>query len=402
MQNETSHNMATQTMQPMDDEINLMDLLLVIAKYNRFIIKLTLLAAILAVIASLLMPNVYTAKVMIMPPQQSQSSAASMLMAQVGALGSLTGIDKSPSGLYVTMLKSRSVADALINRFNLREKYNFKTYADARKELDRAVAITAGKEGIITVEFDDKDAKLAATVANGYIDELDSLVRNLAVTEASRRRLFFEKQLNETRDKLETAELAMKLLQEKTGVIQLEGQSGAILSAEVGLRAQIASKEIELNAMHAYATEQNPDYLRVEQMIVGLREQLAKVQRNSNVGVGEMPSKSKIPGMAVEYIHKMRDLKYYEGLFTFVTQQVASAKLDEAKDAAVIQVVDKALIPEKKSKPKRALIVMIATLMAFLIGIVLAFYREAIERASLEAVSAERVNLLGRYLRKGK
>lgn len=402
MSMEPSTPVAQQPMQqPEDDEINLMDLLLVVAKHNRFIIKLTAGAAILAVIYALLQPDVYTAKVMIMPPQQSQSSAASMMMAQIGAFGGLTGMDKSPSGIYMAMLKSRTVADGLIDRFKLMELYKAKTHVAVQKALGDAVTITAGKEGLITLEFDDKDAKRAADMANGYIDELDNLVRKLAVTEASRRRLFFEKQLKETQGNLETAELAMKQMQEKTGVIQLEGQSGAILGAEAGLRAQIAAKEIELSAMRSFATEENPDFLRTEQMIASLRGQLTKVERNNKVGDGEMTSKGKIPGMAIEYIHKMRDLRYYEGLFAFVSQQVASAKLDEAKDAAVIQVVDKALPPERKSKPKRAQMVLLATILAFFIGILWAFFKEAADRVKQNPEQAERISLLRRYFRQG-
>lgn len=403
MENQPSPPVAQQAVQqPGEDEISLMDLLLVIAKHNRSILKFTGAAAILAVAVSLLMPNVYTAKTIIMPPQQSQSSAASMMMAQIGAIGGLTGLDKSPSAIYTAMLKSRTVADALIDRFKLIELYEAKTRVAVQKTLEGAVTITAGKEGMITLEFDDKDAKRAADIANGYINELDNLVRKLAVTEASRRRLFFEKQLKEIQGNLESAELAMKGMQEKTGVIQLEGQSGAILSAEAGLRALIAAKEVELSAMRSFATEQNPDYRRTEQMIASLRGQLAKLERDNQVGDGEMTSKGKIPAMAVEYIHKMRDLKYYEKLLEFIAQQLASARIDEAKDAAVIQVVDKALPPEKKSKPKRALIVLLTTILAFFIGIFWAFFKEAAERARQDPEQAERMSLLRRYFRHGR
>lgn len=402
MENQANQAAAQQlSQQPEEDEINLMDLLLVIAKHNRFILKFTGSVAVLALIVSLLMPNIYTAKTIIMPPQQSQSSAASMLMGQIGALGGLTGVDKSPSGLYMAMLKSRTVADALIERFKLMELYEAKTYESVRKTLEGAVTITAGKEGMITLEFDDKDAKRAADIANGYIDELDNLVRTLAVTEASRRRLFFEKQLKDTREHLESSELAMKEMQEKTGVIQLEGQSGAILGAEMGLRAQIAAKEIELSAMRTFATEQNPDYRRTEQMIASLRGQLSKLERDNKVGDGEMTSKGKIPGMAIEYIHKLRDLKYNEKLFEFIAQQLASARIDEAKDAAVIQIVDKALPPEKKSKPKRSSIILLTTILALFIGILWAFFKEAAERARQNPEQIVRISLLRRYLRQG-
>jgi tyrosine-protein kinase Etk/Wzc len=401
MQHQDNQTATARQAQMDDDEINLMDLLLVIAKHNRFIIKLTLSVALLSVALTLIMPNEYTAKVMIMPPQQSQSSAASMLMAQVGALGSLAGVDKSPSGLYIAMLKSRSVADTLIDRFNLRDVYKTKTYVATRKALENSVTMTAGKEGMISIEFDDKDPKRAADIANGYVEGLDGLVRRIAVTEAGRRRLFFEGELKKTRDKLDEAELAMKTLQEKTGVISMEGQSTAILSAESSLRAQIAAKEIELSAMRGFATKQNPDVLRVEQMLVSLRAQLAKLESQGQTSKSAMLTKNKIPGMAIDYVHRMRDLKYNESLLTFVSQQLASARLDEAKDAPVIQVVDKALVPEKKSKPKRALIVILATLMALFVGILVAFFKEASERASQDPAAAERMNLLRRYLRRG-
>ena len=392
---------ATARQTQMDDEINLMDLLLVIAKHNRLILKFTGSVALLAVVISLLMDNVYTAKVMIMPPQQSQSSAASIMLSQVGALGSLAGVDKSPSGLYIAMLKSRSVADYVIDRFKLMSVYKKKTYVATRKKLEDSVTMTAGKEGMISIEFDDTDPKRAAAIANGYILGLDTLVRRIAVTEAGRRRLFFENELKKSRDNLDAADLAMKNLQEKTGVISIEAQSTSILAAEANLRAQVAAKEIELSAMRGYATPQNPDVRRAEQMLVSLRAQLAKLEGQSRGTKIEMPAKNKIPSMAIDYMRRMRDLKYYEGLLTFVSQQLASARLDEAKDAPVIQVVDKALVPEKKTKPKRALIVILATLMAFFMGVLFAFFKEASERASQDPASAERMNLLRRYLRSG-
>ena len=392
---------ATARQTQMDDEINLMDLLLVIAKHNRLILKFTGSVALLALFISLLMDNVYTAKVMIMPPQQTQSSAASIMLSQVGALGSLTGIDKNPSGLYIAMLKSRSVADYVIDRFKLMSVYKKKTYVATRKKLEDSVTMTAGKEGMISIEFDDTDPKRAAAIANGYILGLDTLVRRIAVTEAGRRRLFFENELKKSRDNLDAADLAMKSLQEKTGVISIEAQSTSILAAEANLRAQVAAKEIELSAMRGFATAQNPDVRRAEQMLVSLRAQLAKLEGQSRGTKIEMPAKNKIPSMAIDYMRRMRDLKYYEGLLTFVSQQLASARLDEAKDAPVIQVVDKALVPEKKTKPKRALIVILATLMAFFMGVLFAFFKEASERASQDPASAERMNLLRRYLRSG-
>lgn len=390
-----------------DDKIDLMDLLLVVAKHNRFIVKLTLGVAVLAVIIALFLPNMYTAKTVVMPPQQG-ASAASALLGQLGGLAGMAGMPggslgiKNPSDMYVGMLKSRTVADGLIQRFKLQERYKAKSMTAARVSLEGATAISSAKDGFITIEFSDKDPAMSALVANAYVDELDRLSQTLAMTEAAKRRLFFEKQLKLVQQGLDGAEFAMKSMQEKTGVIQLEGQSKAILEAEAKMRAQIASSEVQLSAMRAFATQQNPEYRRTEQLILGMREQLSKLEHDNPADDDELASKGRIPELAVEYSHKLRDLKYYEKLYEFMTQQIVVAKIDEAKDAAIIQVVDKAIVPEKKSKPKRALIVLLATVLALFVGIALAFVREAMARSKQNPQQVENINLLRRYFRQGK
>jgi tyrosine-protein kinase Etk/Wzc len=405
MENQANQAVALQPMQQADDEINLMDLLLVIAKHNRFIIKLTVFAAVLAVVVSLLLPNIYTGKTVILPPQQG-ASTASMLLGQLGGLagaaGGALGI-KNPGDIYVGMLKSRTVADALIQRFKLQELYEAKTMTATRAALEAAASFAAGKDGFITIEYSDKDPKLAASIANAYVEELDHLSQTLAVTEAAQRRLFFEKQLKNAKEALIAAEVALKETQERTGLIQLDKQGGAIIEAVANLRAQVAAKEVELAAMRAYATEQNPDYRQVREVLAGLRTQLAKVERDNVTGQGDvMVPTGKIPEAGLEYMRKMREVKYQETLFELLSKQFEIAKIDEAKDAATIQVVDKALPPERKSKPKRALIVVLATMMALFVGILWAFFREASERASQDTESAERMNLLRRYIRRGR
>ena len=384
-----------------DDEINLMDLLLVIAKHNRFIMRLTGSAALVAVVISLLMDNVYTAKTVILPPQQG-ASTASMVLGQLGGLAGLAGPAgiKNPNDLHIGMLKSRTVADKMILRFNLQQKYEAKTLEATRLALTGATVIASGKDGFITIEYSDKDPKFAASVANAYVEELDKLNTTLAVTEASRKRLFFETQLKAARASLDVAENALKQTQERTGMIQPEAQSGALINAVANLRAQIAAKEVELAAMGAFATPQNPDYRQIQQVIVGLRAQLAKLEANSASRDVKVPT-DKLPETGLEFLRKTREFKYQETLFELLSKQFEIAKIDESKDATLIQVVDKALVPEQKSKPKRSLIVMLATLMAFFLGVLLAFVRDASERASLDPASVERMNLLRRYLRRG-
>ena len=398
--NPTPDNRAVQD----DDEINLMDLVLVLAKHNRFIIKLTASVAVLAVIYALLQPNIYTAKTVILPPQQGQSTA-SMLMSQLGGLAGLAGGAagiKSPNELHIGMLKSRTLADKMIARFNLKQKFKAKTMEATRAALAGGTEIKTGKDGFITIEYSDEDPKFAASIANAYVEELDKLNNTLAITESSRKRLFFEKQVKATRDNLVAAELGMKQTQERTGLIQLEAQGQVIIAAASSLRAEVTAAEVKLQSMGSFATPQNPDYQKLQQNLTSLRAQLAKVQGSSQQGRGDiMVPTGKLPETGLEYLRKMRDLKYQETLFELLSKQFEIAKIDEAKDAALIQVVDKALVPEQKSKPKRSLIVILATLMAFFLGVLLAFVREASARASLDPATAERMNLLRRYLRRG-
>ena len=388
-----------------EDEINLMDLLLVLAKHNRFIIKFTVLAAVLSVVYVLMQANSYTAKTVILPPQQG-ASAASMMMAQLGGLGGLVGGAagmKSPSDLYIGLLKSHTLADSLIARFKLQARFEAKTMEATRDALAGATVIAVGKDGYITLEYTDKDPQFSATVANAYVDELDRLNGTVAITEAARKRLFFENQLKGSRANLDAAETALKQTQEKTGLIQLEKQGGAIIEAVANLRAQIASKEVELAGMRAFATESNPNYKQVQEVIVGLRTQLAKAEHTNIAGQGDvMVSTGKLPEVGLEYLRKTREMKYQETLFELLSKQFEMAKIDEAKSASLIQVVDKALVPERKSKPKRALTVILATMMAFFIGVLLAFFKEAAARASLDPAAAERIGLLRRYLRQGR
>jgi uncharacterized protein involved in exopolysaccharide biosynthesis len=404
MQNQDNPNAATQG-QMDDDEINLMDLVLVIAKHNRFILKFTGSVAVLAIIFALLQTNIYTAKTVILPPQQGQSTA-SMLLGSLGGLAGLAGGAagiKAPNELHIGMLKSRTVADKMIARFNLQKKYEAKTMEATRKTLAGATEIKSGKDGFITIEYSNKDPKLAASVANAYVEELDKLNNTLAITESSRKRLFYEKQVKATRDNLVAAELGMKQTQERTGLIQPEAQGQAIIMAASNLRAQVTAAEVKLQSMGSFATPQNPDYQKLQQNLTSLRAQLAKVQGSSQQGRGDiMVPTGKLPETGLEYLRKMRELKYQETLFELLSKQFEMAKIEEAKEAALIQVVDKALVPEQKSKPKRSMIVILATLMAFFIGLLMAFVREARERASQDPASAERINLMRRYIRRGE
>jgi uncharacterized protein involved in exopolysaccharide biosynthesis len=384
---------------------DLIDVLLLIAKHRLLVFGLPVVAAMVSVVLSLLMPNIFTAHARLVPPQQNSGGVAAAL----GNLGALASVaagplgGRSPNDFYVALLQSRTVADSMIKRFDLMEAFHARLATDARSELAGVTRISSGRDGLITIEVDDKDPKRAAALANGYIDELYKLTQTLAVTEASQRRLFFEKQLENAKNQLADAEISLKKTQEATGLIKLDDQGRAIIDAVARLQAQVAAKEVQITAMQAFATEQNSDLIMAQRELAGLRTQLANVERsNHQLGRGNvLVPTGRIPEAGLEYMRKLRTVKYYETIFELLAKQFEIAKIDEAKDTSLIQVLDRAVEPERKSRPKRSVIVIFSTLMAALFAVILALVIEAVKLIRRNVGYAERFQLLRARLRWG-
>jgi uncharacterized protein involved in exopolysaccharide biosynthesis len=386
-----------------DDEVSLLDLLIVLAKHKRVVLGLPAIVATVAAIISFLLPNIYTGTTRILPPQQSASAASALLNQLGGVLGGFGGIAggtlgvRNPNDLYVGMLKSRTVADNLISRFALGKVYDEVHLSDARKRLEKETAIVAGRDGIITVEVDDKDPKRAAELANAYVDELMKLTKVLAVTEASQRRLFFERQLLQAKDNLTAAEIAARQGLQKGGLAQVDAQGRSMIEVTARLRAQISAKEVQLSAMRTFAAEGNPELQRTQQELEALKRELSRIEGSSPVaavGRGDAPGSS-----GLDNLGRLRDVKYYEFLYELLAKQYELAKIDEAKDATVVQVMDKAIDPDRKSKPFRTLIVLLSALLALVASILWAFIREAIAKANTDLQQASRFETLRGYLR---
>lgn len=379
------------------DEISVIDILIVLAKRKKSIFWVTFSAAVLAVALSLLLPSVYEASAKMMPPQQNQSSASALLSQLGGLAGAAAGAAglKNPNDLYVGMLRSRTVADKIIARFDLQKVYGVTSLDGARAQLAAATAITAGKEGLITIAVEGHDQKLVAPMANAYVTELLGLTKVLAVTEASQRRLFFERQLEASKEQLEKAERSLKGGLDSRGVISVDAESRTILETVARLRAQVSAKEVELSSMRAFVTTNNPEFRRVEQELVGLRSELSKLEN----GRGDTASaKLADTQSGLENVKLLRDLKYYQMLYELLAKQYEVARLDEAKDPPIIQVLDPAIEPERRAKPRRALIVMLTTFAAFVCAVLWAFLREASERSAATAGGLAKLSTLKSYL----
>jgi len=348
----------------------------VLAERKRLIVWITAVFAILSVIISLLLPKRYTATVTLLPPQQS-SSLGSQLAAQFGSIAGVAaltggggGLLKSPNDMYVAMFKSRTVEDAMIQHFGLMQEYNKKYLSDARKKFERYATVDgSGKDGLIHISIEDHDPRRAAELANGYVDRFRELSQHLAITEAQQRRQFFEDQLKQANQNLADAEEALKETEQKTGLIALDAQTRALVESAASLRAQIAAKEVQIQGLQTYATGENAQLVEAEQELASLRGQLAKLGGSGDNPDGIIVPKGQMTQAGMEYVRKLRDVKYYETIFEILARQFELAKLDEAKEGALIQVVDPAVPPDKRSAPKRSVIVMVSTVLGFLVGV---------------------------------
>jgi uncharacterized protein involved in exopolysaccharide biosynthesis len=381
-----------------DEEGSLVDTLIVLGRYRRSLVLWPILAAVVATALGLAWPKTYTGATKIMPPQQNQSAASAML-AQMGGLAGAAGGAlgmKNPSDLFIGMLKSDTVADALIARFKLQELYDKKFLVDTRKELRGESRFVADKSGIITIETDGPSPQLAADLANAYVAELHRLTSTLAVTEAAQRRVFFEAQLKQTNEKLGDAEAKLRQAIDQGGLVSVDAQGRAAMETVARLRAQISAKEIQIGAMRAYATAGNPDMRRAEQELVAMRQELNRLE--SGTAPGLRPGLGTDDGGAaatgVGNIRLLREVKYNEVMFELLAKQYEMARVDESKDAPVIQVMDKAAPPEKKSKPKLRVIVPFAFVLGLVAAVVAALARHALAAARADPAKGSRLAAL--------
>lgn len=376
--------------------------LVILAKRKSFILIFAGSVAVLSIVISLFLKNNYTANSKILPPQQTQSMSTTAMLNQLGPLAALAGSSlglHNPSDIYVSMLRSRTVEDSLVSRFDLMKVYKSKMRGDALRSLEDHALIQSGKDGVISISVEDHDPNRAAEMANAYVDELEKLTKVLAVTEAGKRRIFFEHEVQLAMDDLSKSELALKQTQEKTGLIMLDPQARAIIDEVTSLRAQIAAGEVEIQEMRSFATQENPELLRAEQQLAAMKVQLQKLERGQGNRLDADVPIENVPTAGLEYLRRLRDVKYHEALFELLAKQYEAAKIDEARDSLLVQQLDKAIPPDRKSGPYRALIVLGSTFFAILLAVVIAFARERLEQAREDPQFAARLQLFRYYLR---
>ncbi len=348
--------------------LDLLDVLLAFAQRKWLILGWALAGVVIAIIAILRSTTLYKAQATIMPPEQQQSSAA--LLSQLGALTAFAGVGsnlglKNPADLYIAILQTNLVADNMANHFHLMDVYKISDLDAAAGRLRKRSKFVANKDGLIQISVEDQDPKFAAALVNGYAEELFHQNNRLAIGAASQRRQFFQQQLAEEKDHLADAEIALKQTQQSTGVLQVSGQAGNIIAQEASIHANITSHEVQLGALLASSTEQNPDVVRLRDELKGLREQLLLLQKGSN---GLMLSQREFTGAGLEYIRKERDLQYHQTLYDLLLRQLEAARIDEAKASPTVQMVDPPQIPKVRSWPKPFIFILAGLVIGTMFG----------------------------------
>jgi len=374
---------------PDGDRINLLDYFQIILKRKKIISFAVLSTAVLAVIISLLLPNMYTATARILPPQEPSTGLTALLSQGAGSLSNLASSfigGSSTADLYVGILKSRTVADVLITKFDLKELYDKTHMKDVYEELaDRSQIEVSRPDQIISISIEDRDPVRAAKMANTYVEELDRITRKMNITQGHRKRVFLEKRLEKVKEDLATAEQNLRDFQEKYKLVSLEEQAQVAIEGAAKIKGEIIAAQTELEVLKQFGTERQNEAIMLKSRIAELKRQLAMMEQgNPGKPISKINEKNsnlfipfnELPALSMQLLRLMREAKIQEKVFELVTSQYELAKIEEAKDVNTIQVLDNAVPPDKKSSPKRALIVLAAIFAAFFFAALFAFFQE--------------------------
>jgi tyrosine-protein kinase Etk/Wzc len=386
------------------DEINLLEYWQVIKKRWRIVFYVFFIGIASATIVSFLMTPVYQAKTTLMAVESSQTGFASAL----GAIqnipflgGAVSGtLGKTATDKLVSILSSRTVAETVIKRLDLikvifKKEWDEKkgawkidtppTMQDTLQVLQNLVRVTNDRKGLIAITVEFKDPKLAADIGNEYAVALQKFLNENAISLAKRNRIFLEKQMETTKADLKKAEEDLRSFQTEKKLAGLDAQAESSIKALADLKAQIIAREVQLGAMREFATRANPDVKRIEDEIREFRQQLGRMEKGSKnpkgeESIGAFIPLSEAPTVGLEYARLKRDVLIQQKVFELLTQQFEVAKIEEAKDDITFQVIDTAIPPEKRIKPKRTLNVALAAVVSLFLSIFLVFFLEYVER----------------------
>jgi uncharacterized protein involved in exopolysaccharide biosynthesis len=371
----------------MQEERTLYEFLLLFVKKKKLIAIFVFIFGGVAILYCLFAPRIYRAETRIVPPSQGKSNIASAMLSQFGAGTGLIGLSGIATNgqLLIGILQGDTVVDKIIDRFdlmNLYEKeYRVKMRVYVTSKLLNLTEDT--KSGIVTIAVMDKDPVRAAEMANAFVEELKSALQSLAIGEAAQRRIFFEQQLVQSHKNLSDTEDELQRYQEQSGLVVMEPQFQAMLESIEALRAQAAAKEVEISSLKTFARGENPNLKRAMTELTALRAELKKLEqqqtRKTEDEKQQATSLREAPQLGLEYQRRVRDVKFASAMYEIMMQQFEAAKVDESREAMVVQVIDPATAPDYKYKPKRGRIILGGILAGFCIGMMWVLFSDYVK-----------------------
>jgi len=372
-------------------EATVSDYARVVWRQHRLVLAALVLALLVAFAMTIVTPKRYEAVATLITPRENAS--ASLLSGLAAASGILQQAPATlPSSmmpnrdLILGVLKSRSVAQAVSERFGLAARYRVRYAEDAVRRVRDATTVTTSREGVVSVTVEDTDPKLAADMANFYVEEVDRRVAQYSIGEAGRQRVFLSQQLARTKVDLDEAEQSLRRFQEQNRAIVLQEQTRGAIEAAARLKGEILAAEVQLQVMRSFATDANPEMMALRRRIDEMNRQFGQMNYGAGVATDSSDRRrardftvpfAKVPELGLELARLMREVKIQETLVGLLTQHVEQARLTEAKDLPIAQVLDRAVPAERHSRPRLSINLAIGTMIGFAAGCLLAFIREA-------------------------
>ncbi|MDI6785735.1 MAG: GNVR domain-containing protein [bacterium] len=395
---------------PIEEEINFIDYLNVIYKYRKVLISIFFFTTFLTFVVSLSMPKIYEAFTTILPPTKNQGNLLSKVLSQssFGNLASLSGIGDSKDH-HISILKSRNIAERIIKKYGLIDYFKLKSKEEAKNmevaviTLKNATSINQEKEGLIVVKVQLKNPELASDIANAYIQELQNYLQNSSLSIQKTNRIFIKEQLDKTLENLKQAEDSLRGFQEKNKTISLNTEIEEAIKAAAELKAHIATIEVQLGVMKSYVSTDHPEFEKKQLEIVQLKKQLSQMEfgngnphyykKNiSESGLTIIPFKE-LPAVGLNLMRLKRNVMIQEMIYKLLQEEYEKAKILEASEVTKIEILDKAIPPTKKIKPKIKLNVLLSGFLSIFMGIFLAFFLEYLEK---QGINISNITLLFR------
>ena len=345
--------------------------------HRKFLQACVIRTMVLGALVMLLIPNYYESTTRIVAPDNASGNAmlTAMLSRAVGALpmaGNLLGF-KSSDEYLIAILKSRTVQERVISRFELQKVYRIRTLKETRKKLESLTEIKEDrKSSVITITVTDRSRERARDIARAYVDELNRLAADLNTSAAHRERVFIEERLKTVKAELDTASKEFSEFSSKNTAIDIKEQGRAMVEAAATLQGQLIAAQSELEAVQQTYTENNIRVRSLKARIAELQRQLAKLggapAQIDNSGNELYPSIRQLPLLGVTWADLYRRVRVQETVFELLTQQYELAKVEEAKQLATVAVLDPPDLPERKAGPARTLSTLLCGIAAFVLG----------------------------------